>query len=143
MADDQKRTTGYRAWEYAAKGDYHRDLDRNWSYTPTYLRKMAYVRRILEELPPESKILDVGCGEGVLVEEYRNRGRRIIGLDLNYEREFVQRGSVLDLPYRDASFDLVLFLDVFEHLAYADQPRALSEIYRVLRRGGAVSCLDS
>lgn len=36
--------TNFGGWEYARKGDYHRKLDPNWSYTPTYLRKMHYVR---------------------------------------------------------------------------------------------------
>jgi SAM-dependent methyltransferase len=57
-------------------------------------------------------------------------------LDLNYESEYVRRGSVLDLPYEDGFFDAVLFLDVFEHLGYLDQPVALAEIRCVLKEGG-------
>jgi len=34
----------YRSWEYARHGDYHRNLDPNWSYTPTYLRKMTFIK---------------------------------------------------------------------------------------------------
>jgi ubiquinone/menaquinone biosynthesis C-methylase UbiE len=40
------------------------------------------------------------------------------------------------LPFPDASFDRVLCLDVLEHLAYEDQPRALAELHRVLVPGG-------
>ena len=126
----------YRGWVYATCGDYHRNLDPNWSYTPTYLRKMAFVRHKVHELDEDARILDAGCGEGVLVEEFRTQGFQIEGLDLNYESEHVRRGSVLDMPYEDGAFDAVLLLDVFEHLGYADQPVALSEVRRALREGG-------
>lgn len=128
----------YRGWEYARIGDYHRNLDPNWSYTPTYLRKMALVRREIEAKGKSARILDAGCGEGVLVEEFRSQGYSIVGLDLNYESALVRRGSVLAMPYEDGAFDLVLFLDVFEHLTFLDQPAALTEIHRVLAPGGAL-----
>jgi len=133
---DENKGSPLRGWEYSLKGDYHRNLDPNWSYTPTYLRKLRFVRKQIQQLGREVRILDAGCGEGVLVEEFRQQGFQIEGIDLNYESEIVRRGSVLDLPYREASFDAVLLLDVFEHLGYGDQPRALSEIHRILRRGG-------
>ena len=128
----------YRSWEYARCGDYHRKLDPNWSYTPTYLRKMSFIRDLVHKLPIDARILDVGCGEGVLVDEFKSEGRDVQGLDLNYESEYVRCGSVLDMPYEDNSFDAVLLLDVFEHISYAEQPLALAEIYRVLRGGGVL-----
>jgi len=128
--------SAYRGWEYATKGDYHRELDPNWSYTPTYLRKMHHVRRFLDNFSCNVRILDIGCGEGVLVEEYAAKGYAIEGLDLNYESQWVKRGNVLDMPYKDDTFDIVLLLDVFEHIAFSDQPRALHEIRRVLKPGG-------
>lgn len=131
-----KRNYVHRSWHYANHGDYHRNLDPNWSYTPTYLRKMAFVRTLIESLPKESRILDAGCGEGVLVEEMRAQGRQIQGIDLNYASQYVQRGSILKLPYQSEIFDLVLLLDVFEHLPYGAQPLALTEIHRVLRKEG-------
>jgi SAM-dependent methyltransferase len=126
----------YRGWEYAICGDYHRNLDPNWSYTPTYLRKMAFVRSQIHSIGPDARILDAGCGEGVLLEEFRMQGFHIEGIDLNYENEYVRLGSILDMPYEDGAFDVVLLLDVFEHIGYAGQPIALAEIYRVLRKGG-------
>lgn len=127
----------FRGWEYAKSGDYHRHLDPNWSYTPTYLKKMKYVRQFLEELPKDQPILDAGCGEGVLVEEFAAKGYKIEGIDLNYESPIVKRGDILNMPfYEDGSFSAVLLFDVFEHLAFVDQPRALKELRRVLRPGG-------
>jgi ubiquinone/menaquinone biosynthesis C-methylase UbiE len=124
-----------RRGEYAARGDYHRTLDPNWEYYPTYLAKMATVRRYLDRLPPGARVLDAGCGEGVIVDEYAAR-IAITGVDANYASDRVTQGSVTALPFPDGSFDYALCLDVLEHLSYEDQPRALAELYRVLRRGG-------
>jgi SAM-dependent methyltransferase len=125
-----------RGWVYAEQGDYHRNLDPNWSYTPTYLRKRAEVRRFMEHIPKDALTLDIGCGEGVVVEEFREKGYRICGIDQNYESDLVQRGDVLGLPFADGEASAILLLDVFEHLHYADQPRALAELLRVLRPDG-------
>ena len=124
-----------RRGEYAARGDYHRTLDPSWDYYPTYIAKLEAVRRYLNALPSSSRVLDAGCGEGVLVEEYAGR-LDITGVDANYSSARVTTGSVTALPFPDASFDRALCLDVLEHLAYEEQPRALAELFRVLRPGG-------
>jgi SAM-dependent methyltransferase len=121
--------------EYATRGDYHRTPSPDWDYYPTYMAKLAWVRQYLDRLPPGTRVLDAGCGEGVLVEAYAGR-LRIAGIDDNYSSAHVCRGSLLALPYGDASFDRALCLDVLEHLAYADQPRALAELRRVLTADG-------
>jgi SAM-dependent methyltransferase len=126
-----------RRGEYAARGDYHREPDPSWDYYPTYIAKLEAVRRWLDVLPPATRVLDAGCGEGVLVSEYANR-LAIEGVDANYTSAHVRPGSVTALPYDDNSFDRALCLDVLEHLAYEDQQRALSELRRVLRPGGEV-----
>ena len=105
-----------RRGEYAARGDYHRTLDPSWDYYPTYIAKLEAVRRYLNALPSSSRVLDAGCGEGVLVEEYAGR-LDITGVDANYSSARVTTGSVTALPFPDASFDRALCLDVLEHLA--------------------------
>ena len=132
------RDTVQRSWEYERRGDYHRHLDPNWSYTPTYLKKMAAVRGFLDGCSPEARILDAACGEGVLVEEYRDRGRDIVGIDLNYESDLVRRGDIRSLPFEDRRFGVVLLLDVLEHLSHTDQAAALGEARRVLEPSGSL-----
>jgi len=124
-----------RSGEYAARGDYHRAPDPTWEYYPTYIAKLEAVRRWLDALPPATRVLDAGCGEGVIVDEYAGR-LAIEGLDPNYSSERVRNGSLVALPYDDNSFDRALCLDVLEHLSFEDQPRALAELHRVLRPGG-------
>lgn len=124
-----------RRGEYAARGDYHRAPDPSWEYYPTYIAKLELVRRWLADLPAGARVLDAGCGEGVLVEEFAGQ-LDIQGLDPNYSSARVRSGSVTSLPYPDGSFDRTLCLDVLEHLTFDEQPRALAELHRVLRQGG-------
>jgi ubiquinone/menaquinone biosynthesis C-methylase UbiE len=124
-----------RRGEYAARGDYHRTPDPAWDYSPTYLAKLHAVRAYLDALPASARVLDAGCGEGVIVAEYAGR-LDITGVDANYSSDQVTHGSLTALPYPDASFDRALCLDVLEHLSFDDQPRALAELHRVLKPAG-------
>jgi len=124
-----------RRGEYASRGDYHRTPDPSWEYYPTYIAKLTEVRRYLDALPAPTRVLDAGCGEGVIVDEYAER-LAIAGVDANYSSARVRHGSVTALPFDAGAFDRALCLDVLEHLQYEDQPRAFAELHRVLRSGG-------
>jgi hypothetical protein len=93
-----------RTGEYAERGEYHRELSPDWEFYPTYLAKLERVRAYLSALPATTRVLDAGCGEGVLVDEFQGR-IAIEGLDANYSSARVRAGSVLALPYAEASFD--------------------------------------
>ena len=125
-----------RSGEYAGRGDYHRHLDPHWSYAPIYERKVRWVDAMLQALPKEALLLDVGAGEGALVERYHDEGWNIVGVDSAYESPHVKRADLLCLPFDDGSFDTVLCLDVLEHVGLLDQPKALTEIARVLKDEG-------
>ena len=133
-----ERTEAERAGDYEGRGDYHRELDPNWSYAPIYRRKLALVDNFLARLPQSARILDVGAGEGVLVETYRAQGRDIVGVDANYESASVRKADLASLPFDDGWFDAVLCLDVLEHLDLLAQAPALREIRRCLAAGGAL-----
>ncbi|OGY89473.1 MAG: hypothetical protein A2927_01925 [Candidatus Komeilibacteria bacterium RIFCSPLOWO2_01_FULL_45_10] len=127
-----------RAGEYVSKGDYHRVLCKNWPYLPVYLEKIRWVKKFLDSFPKDKKILDVGCGEGLLVQEYAERGYQISGLDLNYQNVWVRQGDLLNSRLLDESFDLILCLDVLEHLSFFEQEKAVKEISRLLKKGGQI-----
>ena len=91
-------------------------------------------------------ILDAGCGEGITLEKLVKLFPKanVVGIDTEPENLRIcrrhqlpaQEGSLYALPFDDASFDTILFLEVIEHL---DTPeKALSEIFRVLRPGGRI-----
>jgi SAM-dependent methyltransferase len=123
-----------RRGEYSARGDYHRSPDPDWEFYPTYIAKLDAVRAWLNRLPAGARVLDAGCGEGVLVEEYTGR-LAIEGIDPNYSSDRVRTGSLTALPYADATFERAVCLDVLEHLTFDEQPKALAELHRVLRPG--------
>jgi 2-polyprenyl-3-methyl-5-hydroxy-6-metoxy-1,4-benzoquinol methylase len=85
--------------------------------------------RLCQELPPHSRILDVGCGNGSVAVEIARLGHSIVGVDLSqsgigFARENCPAGrfEVLpankDLPeaLQEAPFDLVYSIEVVEHL---------------------------
>lgn len=127
-----------KAGEYALRGEYHKNLDPKWSYYPTYIARMKIIRDYLQKIPKTWKILDAGGGEGVLVEEFSNQGYDIIALDLNYSSKFVLRGDISEMPFSNKIFDLVICLNVLEHLNYDVQGKAIMEIKRVLKDDGSV-----
>lgn len=123
--------------EYISKGNYHKKLDTNWKYYPVYLAKKKYIlTKCLELNHKGMKFLDAGCGEGVIVDELNGSGVNIIGLDMNYHSKLVKRGDITKMPFKNNSFDVILCLDVLEHLDYITQKKALLEIKRVLKKGG-------
>lgn len=95
------------------------------------------------------RVLDLGCGLGGKTVYLAERARgRTLGLDLEGGNVSAARGfarsrsvdvdfAVSDasrLPVRDASVDTIVTTDTFEH--FSDPAAALSEVARVLRRGG-------
>jgi ubiquinone/menaquinone biosynthesis C-methylase UbiE len=116
-------------------------------------RKAAYrqttgldARDVLFEAIAEAKptdVLEVGCGEGELAERIvRELGASLVALDqsermveLARARDIDARiGDVQELPFVDASFDVVVAAWMLYHVASLD--RGLGEIARVLRPGG-------
>ncbi len=107
---------------------------RDWYYL-IYSDKMSFLLELLKNFKG-GKILDAGCGEGVLVEKLRKEGYNIEGLDPNYESSYVKNADITSPPYRENEFDVVLLLDVLEHIPYDKQYTALREIKRILKPGG-------
>ncbi len=58
-----------------------------WSYRFSFETKMKYIVKLLEKVPKHCKILDAGCGQGLLVEEFKRRGYNICGIDAFYSSE--------------------------------------------------------
>jgi ubiquinone/menaquinone biosynthesis C-methylase UbiE len=105
----------------------------------------------LGKLTPEpgKRLLDVACGEGLLLRQATMRGLVCWGIDLSPAAVEITRraapqatlalGSGEQLPYDDASFDYITCLGSLEH--YLDPWRGASEIRRVLRPGGRAAIL--
>ncbi len=107
------------------------------------------INRGLRLLPPRrfARALEIGYGAGALHLALSEGVDELHGIDLDADPEVVagllaergkssrlRRGSVYELPYADAHFDLAVCFSVFEHLN--DPTRALAEVHRVLAPGG-------
>jgi len=124
-----------RSGEYAQRGDYHVNLRKDWPYLPVYLEKMELAHRFLDGCDKSAVIYDMGCGEGVLVNEYRQAGYQVTGMDLNYSSQYILQKNFLASGLPDSSVDALICLDVLEHLPFWDQERAIDEFARVLKPG--------
>jgi len=109
---------------------------------------------LLPELRPGMRLLDVGCGPGSITRGLAARVApgQAIGLDLSRETLATARaeaaargldnlryeeGSVYELPFAEASFDVVYAHQVVQHLREPDA--ALREMLRVLQPDGLVA----
>jgi 2-polyprenyl-3-methyl-5-hydroxy-6-metoxy-1,4-benzoquinol methylase len=99
------------------------------------------LRLVLDHLPPQSSIVDVGCGAGAYGPPLINAGHRWLGLELNdnciellEERNLPYRklqGPNVAFPCADGEFDHAICIEVLEHTA--DPESFLKEIARVIR----------
>lgn len=110
-----------------------------------YTANHTIILALLEKFSPKKrvlKILDAGCGTGLLAKKLEKYGN-VIGVDISPEAlKFAKKrgtkavlGSVDKLPFKDNSFDVVTSMDVIYH-KQVDDNKALLEFYRVLKPGG-------
>jgi 2-polyprenyl-3-methyl-5-hydroxy-6-metoxy-1,4-benzoquinol methylase len=93
-------------------------------------------------LSPGARVLDVGCGRGVLLRELADRGFEVHGVEISKEamrgadpRAEIRIASTLaEAAYDSDSFDEVIIWHVFEHMS--DPEAVLAEVNRILVPGG-------
>ncbi|MBW0100109.1 class I SAM-dependent methyltransferase, partial [Pseudonocardia sp. KRD-184] len=111
-----------------------------------WFRRHEVVYETLRERCAGAVVLEAGCGEGYGADLLAGVARRVVGLDHDaltaahvahrYPRVDVARTNLVALPVRDGAVDVVVSLQVVEHLW--EQERFLRECRRVLRPGGAL-----
>lgn len=113
----------------------------------------------LLDLKPSDRVLDLGCGTGVLTRQIADRleardGGTSVGIDAAARMISVARkrrsrdtcrfhvAAAESLPFEDASFDSVVSSLFFHHIDLDLKRKALSEAFRVLRPGGKLIIAD-
>jgi SAM-dependent methyltransferase len=102
------------------------------------------ISSLLADIPAEGKtLLDVSCKEGDVLQSLQSRGfllrgtnfessgPGLPGIPIDYDVNLLHR-----LPYDDASFDVILLVEVIEHLE--NHRLALSELARILKPNGVL-----
>jgi 2-polyprenyl-6-hydroxyphenyl methylase/3-demethylubiquinone-9 3-methyltransferase len=108
------------------------------------------LQAIVEGLSPLDgrRVLDLGCGKGRFCRALARRGASVVGVDLSAGmlREATGldriRGTARRLPFGTASFDRVVAVELFEHLAPQSLDLVCAEVRRVLRPGGIFVIVD-
>ena len=132
--------------------DLYRDM-RDDEYLSEAAGRRATANRLLDLIGahvPEGRLLDVGCGHGLLLDEARARGYDTVGLELSREGARYGR-ETLGLDVREVpleaftegrngdspgEFDAIVLADVLEHLD--DPVAAIDSCARLLRESGVL-----
>lgn len=118
----------------------YRDLKRLRSF---YGAVASEQNRFTLQWVEGKKVLDLGCGYGAFSLEASNAGKKVIGMDINYEIlksgrsaypslsfKLIQ-GDMDHLPFKDKSFHAVILRESLHHTAWE---KILPEILRVCKR---------
>ncbi|MBN2054878.1 methyltransferase domain-containing protein [bacterium] len=120
---------------------YYHYAETNW----WFVGKWLIIKSLLDEVSPiasKPRILDIGCGTGEVMKRLQGRGLTV-GIDMSMEAltyssfrgcEALVQGDTFKLPFKDESFDILIILDLFEHLE--DDISAARMFTRLLKKGG-------
>lgn len=87
----------------------------------------------IDRLAPPGPVLDVGAGDGALLDALRDRGRRALGLERDSRRDDVHETDITEL---DGEWSAIVFWHALEHLPAPG--RAMDHASRNLCPGGAL-----
>ena len=127
---------------YETSETYKKLLD---AHDENYLRH--YVELVTRHAPPNSKILDLGCGTGISARLLNEADFDVVGTDisplfLKEAQKWINPRlqyhvcDVVELPFESRSFDVICSNELIEHLPDVDT--ALTEMIRVVRPGGRI-----
>jgi 2-polyprenyl-3-methyl-5-hydroxy-6-metoxy-1,4-benzoquinol methylase len=122
--------------------------DRKSMWSLRYCGRMRRVLRILRQLPPGARVLEVGASQANATLLAAEAGWQAVALDrderaLRYAWRKYERGQfaavcadALKLPFLPQRFDALLAMEILEHLP--EPPLALTQMREVLRPGGLI-----
>ncbi len=123
----------------------HDHWDEHWTESNVlsdyHLIYYNFLKKLSSTLPPSSKILEAGCGSGKGMACFKSHD--IYGIDiskeaLNLSKQYgkIKEGDIMDIPFKDNTFDLTYNSGVIEHF---DNPqKAIDEMVRVTKPNGQI-----
>lgn len=129
---------------------YDEAVDREAEVHLKYSKIIAGVCRVAQ-IGAETSVLDLGTGTGNLALACAKLGAKVVGMDPSigmlgkaqdklsskYDINFIQVAEpFLQIPAADNSFDAVLSSFAFHHIPHRHKPKAVIEMFRVLRPSG-------
>ena len=98
-------------------------------------RSRGALARRLDRIAPPGPVLDVGAGDGILLDALRSRGREATGLELTSTRPDVEAKDIAELPEADG-YAAIVFWHSLEHLPKPAE--ALAHAAKRLQPGGVL-----
>jgi len=104
----------------------------NYDFKDRWISYWQQIKEVLDLKPKE--VLEIGIGNKTVANYLKNQGIEVKTLDINKKLEPDIVASVLNIPLKDNSFDVVLCAEVLEHLPFKQFEKGLSELKRVTNK---------
>jgi SAM-dependent methyltransferase len=121
----------------------------NYDLSSLWCSDREMILRLVEAAAPvpEDRMLDVACGTGLVSQAFRGRVASVTGLDLTpamialarLRADFLVVGSAESIPFRNATFDLVVCR---QGIQFMEAEKAVAEMARIARPGGRIVLAD-
>lgn len=125
--------------------------EAHWWFISKRKLIFSFLEKYYTKNNTERRILDVGCGTGIILKEFNKFGKAY-GIDLSEQAikfcklrglKNVKKMSITKISFKSNYFDVIGCFDVLYHKKIKDDVKALKEIARVCKKGGRVFITDS
>jgi len=129
------------------QGGFYKNRDNHFAKIVN--RRKKYSFSLLDQVLDNNveTVLDVGCGSGVYLKEFMEKGYNVIGMDLSeamlhkvreslehYDGWKLYQGDIEQIPLKDNEVDIIVCMGVLPYLLKDD--KAIEELFRVLKPNG-------